>query len=85
MRFIFASSIAVYGDRRNTPEITESDKPNPGKADHYAQQKPAAEDLVRESSLPWVILRLSYIVSPENLRTDPLMFHMPLLDTQIEV
>ena len=83
-RFIYTSSIAVYGDRRGTREIRSSDSPNPGADDHYAHQKLAAEKAVRASTLDWVILRLTYIVSPEKLKTDPLMFHMPL-DTCIEV
>lgn len=82
-RFVFASSIAVYGDRRHTAEITSTDPPNPG-TDPYANQKLAAEALVQQSRLPWVILRLTYVASPDKLRTDPLMFRMPL-DTDLEI
>src|SRR6056297_1875372 len=72
-RFVYASSIAVYGDRRGTSEIDVGDAPNPGQNDHYAHQKLAAEAEVRASSLSWSILRLTYIVSTDKLRTDPLM------------
>jgi len=82
-RFVYASSIAVYGDRRRTPDIDVDDAPNPGRYDHYAHQKLAAEAEVRTSGLSWSILRLTYIVSTDKLQTDPLMFHMPL-DTTIE-
>jgi len=82
-RLVFASSVAIYGDRRGTPAIRVDDPPNPGTRDAYARQKLAAEEAVSGSRLPWVILRLTYIVSTEKLRTDPLMFSMPL-ETRIE-
>jgi nucleoside-diphosphate-sugar epimerase len=83
-RLVFTSSIAVYGDRRDTPPITTADAVHPGSSDTYARQKLSAERIVRASGLSWVILRLTYIVSPQKLRMDPLMFRMPL-DTRIEV
>lgn len=83
-RLVFASSIAVYGDRRRDPLIRPGDPVNPGAHDAYAQAKVAAERIVAASSLRWVILRLSYVVSPEKLAMDPLMFSMPL-DTRLEV
>lgn len=83
-RLVFASSVAVYGDRRRDPLIRPGDAVNPGSHDAYAQAKVAAERVVAHSSLRWVILRLSYVVSPDKLAMDPLMFSMPL-DTRIEV
>jgi nucleoside-diphosphate-sugar epimerase len=82
-RFLYASSISVYGDRRSTPPIRTDDPLVPGD-DGYARTKAAAEELIRGSGLDWRILRFSYLVAPEKLRPDPLMFRMPL-DTVIEV
>jgi nucleoside-diphosphate-sugar epimerase len=79
-----ASSIAVYGDRLASPDIRAEDplKPTPG--DAYGTQKAACEGFIKASGLPWIILRLSYIVWRKKIHMDPLMFRMPL-DTRIEV
>ena len=81
---IFTSSIATYGDRRNLPLIKTSDPFNPSEHDEYAKQKIDCENLIRSSNLKWTILRLTYIVSPDKLQMDPLMFEMPL-ETCIEI
>ena len=83
-KLIFTSSIAVYGDRRESPLITPMDKPNPNPDDEYAKQKLKCEDLIRQAKVEWVIFRLTYIVSPDKLKMEPLMFRMPL-DTYIEI
>ncbi|MHA1804706.1 MAG: NAD-dependent epimerase/dehydratase family protein [Promethearchaeota archaeon] len=83
-KLIFTSSIAVYGDRRESPLIKTTDPINPNKDDPYAHQKVQCEQLIQNSSLEWLILRLTYIVSMEKLALDPLMFHMPL-ETCIEI
>lgn len=83
-RFIFASSVAIYGDRLDTPDIALDDQPNPNPGDHYAHQKLAAETALRASPLDWTIFRLTAIASPEKLKLDPLMFEMPL-ETRIEI
>jgi len=83
-RLVYTSSIAIYGDRRKSPLIRTSDPPNPTIDDEYAKQKLKCEDLIRSSSLKWVILRLTYIVSPNKLQMDPIMFDMPI-DTCIEI
>lgn len=82
-RFVFASSVAVYGDRRHNPQIGLGDEPNPDRDDHYAHQKLAAESALRKSDLDWTILRLTGISSPDKLRLDPLMFEMPP-ETKVE-
>jgi nucleoside-diphosphate-sugar epimerase len=76
-RLVHASSIAVYGDRVNRPLIEEADEPAPNPDDVYANQKLAAEWIVRTSSLDWYILRLSYVVAADALIMDPLLFEMP--------
>lgn len=83
-RLIFSSSIAVYGDRVSDPYIRNDDSPHPNTVDPYAHQKLEAEEAIHNSGLDWTIFRLSYIVSPENLRLHPIMFEMPL-DTSLEI
>jgi nucleoside-diphosphate-sugar epimerase len=77
-KLIYTSSVSVYGDRVNDPYIKVDDPLVPNDDDHYAKQKKMCEELIRESGLEWAIFRLSYIVSPNKLEMDPLMFHMPL-------
>ena len=83
-KLIYTSSISVYGDRRKSPLIKPSDPPNPNPSDEYAKQKLKSEGLIKQSKLEWAIFRLTYIVSPDKLQMDPLMFKMPL-DTYIEI
>ena len=83
-RLVFTSSVAVYGDRLDSPLIRPSDPPHPKPGDEYARQKLECEGMIRASDLPWVIFRLTYIASPKRLRMDPLMFEMPLA-TSIEI
>ncbi len=82
-RLIYASSVAIYGDRRQQPEIHLDDEPNPNPDDHYAIGKLAAEKAIRESSLDWSIFRLTGIASPDKLKLVPLMYDMPL-ETKVE-
>ncbi len=83
-RLVFTSSVAVYGDRLDSPLIRPEDPTNPKPDDEYAKQKLECEEMIRASGLPWVIFRLTYIASPKRLRMDPLMFEMPLA-TSIEI
>jgi len=53
-RFVFISSSALYHHPFRLP-IEESDVPSPGNA--YGESKVAAEQAVRESGVPFVILR----------------------------
>jgi len=83
-KLIYTSSIAIYGDRRKSPLIKPTDFPHPNPDDEYAKQKLKCENLIRKSKLEWAIFRLTYIVSPDKLQMDPLMFRMPL-DTCLEI
>ena len=83
-KIIYTSSIAVFGDRLESPYIGKNDLPNPNTGDHYAWQKLRCEEIIRGSALSWAVLRLTYIVSPFHLRMDPLMFEMPP-GTSIEI
>ncbi|WP_024803602.1 NAD(P)-dependent oxidoreductase [Nocardia sp. BMG51109] len=71
-RFVQASSIAVYGPRNPHRDngVLEPDTPvRP--ADLYGAHKVEVEELVRESELEWVILRLGGVLSVElSLGTD---------------
>lgn len=80
---VYASSIAVYGDRLANPEIRVTDPVSPNPDDPYSQHKASCEELIAASALPWTVLRLTYIVSTRKLDFDPLMFRMPLA-TRIE-
>ena len=83
-RIIYTSSISIYGDRLRNPLIKTTDLPHPNKGDSYAEQKLHAEELIKNSGLPWTIFRLTYVASPNKLKMDPLMFDMPL-ETSLEI
>lgn len=83
-RLIFTSSVAVYGDRTNSPFILRDDPPASNPDDNYARHKLTCERMIRESSLSWSIFRLTYIVDTNRLKLDPIMFDVPL-DTSIEI
>lgn len=63
-RFVFASSIAVYGSRNPHRDalLTSHTPTNP--RDVYGAHKVAAEALVTASALDWVILRLGGVMFP---------------------
>ena len=63
-RFIYVSSVAVYGVNR-APLIDES-MPTPPAGQLYPDSKIAAEALVRASSLPWVIVRPASTYGPRG-------------------
>jgi len=79
---VFTSSISVYGDRLENPDIRVTDPLNPSDGDEYAWTKIEAEEMIRESGIRWTIFRLCGILV-NKLRIQPLMFHMPL-ETALE-
>jgi len=81
-KLIYTSSISVYGDRIDNPEIQVGDSLRPSEGDEYARTKIEAENQIRGSGLTWTIFRLCGILYP-HLKIQPLMFHMPL-DTSLE-
>lgn len=83
-RIIYTSSISVYGDRLKDPYIKSTDPVVKSDHDPYAKSKLEAEDLIKKSSLDYLIFRLSYCTSTEMLRFQSLMFDMPL-DTRVEI
>ncbi|BBX65992.1 oxidoreductase [Mycobacterium saskatchewanense] len=75
--FVKASSAAVYGSRnpyRYPERITAETPTNP--IDQYGEDKVLAEIVVRDSGLPYALLRLGGVVSPDaqkNLNSDYLL------------
>jgi len=64
---LMASSAAVYGSRNRYryPERITADTPvNP--IDQYGQDKVLAEEVVRASGLPYALLRLGGVISPDT-------------------
>lgn len=79
---LFSSSISVYGDRMNNPEISVTDALKPSPGDQYGETKVLCERAIEESNLSWSIFRLAAIMG--NHKISKLMFHMPL-DTPMEI
>ncbi len=82
-KFIYASSISVFGPTMHLPPPRKADDPlNP--TDIYTATKVKCETALRASALPWTILRL---VAVPALRIsgelDPILFEIPL-DQRIE-
>lgn len=73
---IFSSSVSVYGDRINNPEIKVTDELKPSPGDQYGETKVLCESLIQNSKLSWTIFRLAAIMG--NHKISKLMFHMPL-------
>ena len=65
-RFVQASSVAVYGSRNphTATGLLSADLPM-GPTDLYGTHKAEAEELVRGSSLDWVVLRLGGVLTVE--------------------
>lgn len=65
--FVFASSAAVYGSRnpvRQPERITGATPVSP--IDQYGEDKVLAETCIADSGLPYAMLRLAAIVSPDG-------------------
>ncbi len=83
-KIIYTSSIAIYGDRIKNPYIKITDPLDKRPEDVYTETKIAAEKIIIDSGLDYIIFRLSYCTSTLGLKFKPLMFEMPL-DTAIEI
>jgi nucleoside-diphosphate-sugar epimerase len=76
-RLLFASSLDVFGHTQDRPPPRRVDDPVVA-TDEYTGHKLACEDLVRQSGLPWAIVRYAD-VPPIVLRGPvPIMFEIPL-------
>jgi nucleoside-diphosphate-sugar epimerase len=82
-RFLFASSLEVFGYTQDQPPPRRVTDPVRA-TDHYSAHKIACEAMVKASGLPWSIFRFSDI-PPFHLRSPhPIMFCIPLT-TRFEV
>ncbi|MFW9831016.1 MAG: NAD-dependent epimerase/dehydratase family protein, partial [Candidatus Thorarchaeota archaeon] len=82
-KFIYASSVSVFGPTMHLPPPRKADDPlHP--TDTYTTPKAQCETALRASTLPWTILRL-VAVPPLRIsgERDPILFESPL-DQRIE-
>ncbi len=75
---LFASSVAVYGDRLQNPYIRVEDPLLPSEGDYYARGKIAMEQIITRSRLNWSIFRLAAIMGANNHKLSGIMFLMSL-------
>jgi UDP-glucose 4-epimerase len=77
-RLTFASSVSTYGPRSpDMPDVTSTTPQKP--TDNYTHHKVECETMLRESSVPYTILRLTAIPPLEvSTKMDPMVFEMPL-------
>ena len=61
-RFVYASSMGVYGKAERGRPLRESDVPVP--TDEYGMSKLLGEEEVRQSGIPFAILRLGLVYGP---------------------
>lgn len=80
--FMYSSSVSVYGDRVENPNIRVGDPLKPSVGDEYAKTKLECEKILQNSRLRWTIFRLGAIMG--NHKISKLMFHMPL-ETTMEI
>lgn len=80
---IYTSSISVYGDRIENPEISILDSLSPSPRDFYAKTKIKAENYIKINTKNFTIFRLSAVMDI-RMNLDPLFFHMPL-NTPLEI
>ena len=83
-KFIFTSSISVFGPQMNNPPPRKSEDPVIS-TDNYTEHKIKCEELVRNSELPWTIVRLAAVM-PLNfdMKLASMLFEIPL-DQRIEI
>jgi len=82
-KLIYTSSVAVYGDRRKNPIIKLTDPIDTNSKDLYTTTKIAAENLVKESKLNFIIFRVPYVIATNMIKFRPVMFYLAL-DTSME-
>jgi nucleoside-diphosphate-sugar epimerase len=78
-RIIYVSSVTVYGPKQpKAPVLTLNTPLNP--SDVYSRTKVEVEQILENSGLPWVILRLTAVPSlklKDNIKLEPI-FSIPL-------
>ncbi|MHA2308791.1 MAG: NAD-dependent epimerase/dehydratase family protein [Candidatus Heimdallarchaeaceae archaeon] len=85
-KIVYASSIAVHGNRMKFQPPTRVDDPiDPLEYDNYAQHKVEMEGRLKKSLLDWVILRFAAVTPFEmSWKIPDIMFDIPL-DQRIEI
>ncbi len=63
--FVHLSDAALYGDPSEPGLPAREDEPLPPKDDPSLRQKAAEEELVRESGMPYAILRVFHLIGPD--------------------
>jgi len=82
--FVFTSSVAVFGPTPDVDEPLSADKHQPHPKDTYGQTKFRAENLIKESGIDYLILRLTAILYFDFEVSDlKRMFSVPL-DNRVE-
>ncbi len=76
-RFLFASTLDVYGDTQHLPPPRRVGDPVQA-SDAYSGHKIACERLVQESGLPFTILRFADVPPIAVRAPHPIMFRLPL-------
>ncbi len=85
-KFVYASSIAVHGNRMdNQPPTRVNDPLEPLDYDNYAHHKIKVEKYLRKTSIPWTILRFAAITPYELGWTIPNILYDIPLDQRIEI
>jgi len=79
--FVFTSSVAVFGPTPHVDEPLSADKHAPHPKDTYGQTKLRAENLIKESGIDYLILRLTAIMYFDFEVSDlKRMFTIPLVN-----
>ncbi|HEY9033209.1 MAG TPA: NAD(P)-dependent oxidoreductase [Pseudomonadales bacterium] len=76
--FVFPSSVTVFGQQPPAPKVYGPDDPV-APSDNYTRHKVIIEQALRDSSLPWVVVRVGVSVDSRTLKTDRATFRK-LLD-----
>ncbi len=79
---LYASSVAIYGDRLNTPWIRVGDPLQPSRGDFYARTKISGEKIIQSYTGDWALFRLGAVMGGHQI--SKLMFHQPLA-THMEI
>ncbi len=73
--FVYTSSVSVFGPAAAARGIATAEDPVEA-TDHYTGQKLTCEKLLRESSLPWIILRIGVAMDIGGGAPDPIALRM---------
>jgi len=83
--FVFTSSVAVFGPTPATTEPVSVERNAPNPKDAYGETKLKAENLIMESGIDWVILRLSASMYTVMQASDLKRLYDIPLDNRLEI